>query len=312
MSNMHDKDLMVEEDEIDLRELWQTIKNGKKTILITTVLIVSLTLVYVLKMPNVYKSSAVLIPVESDKSSLGSLGGLAAMAGISIGGGGSMTPDVAFNSLLNDYDFMKTFVVKNKIVEHYNAADIDKNYVFALNYRGLYDLFKSEPKPNEKDKQQLIYETVKLVQDNFSISNDKKTGLISVTYSDSDRKYPPVIINTFLKNASKYLVDNNLNIIDSKLKYFQKEMTHVENFELRKNMSSMISNILQEKVVTQSKQYYKCDVLTKPSIAYIKDKSKPKRGLIVVVAFVTSIILGVFLVFFLEFIRSSKEDERTI
>jgi len=55
-----------------------------------------------------------LIPTESGGAGgLAGLGGLAAMAGISIGGGGSMTPDVAFNSLLGNYDFMKYFVEKN-------------------------------------------------------------------------------------------------------------------------------------------------------------------------------------------------------
>jgi uncharacterized protein involved in exopolysaccharide biosynthesis len=34
---------------------------------------------------------------------------------------------------------------------------------------------------------------------------------------------------------------------------------------------------------------------------------KPKKTLIVVVAFVTGIILSIFLVFFLEFIRNEKE-----
>jgi uncharacterized protein involved in exopolysaccharide biosynthesis len=60
----------------------------------------------------------------------------------------------------------------------------------------------------------------------------------------------------------------------------------------------------------QSKVYYQCDVLTAPAEAYIKDKTKPKRGLILVVSFVTSIILGVFLVFFLQFIRQDSKEEQ--
>ena len=93
---------MVEEDEIDLRELWQTIKEGKRTIFFIMFVVVAHTFVYVLKMPNSYKSEAVLMPSsQSSGPSLGGLGGLAAMAGVSIGGG-SMTPDIAFQSLLNN------------------------------------------------------------------------------------------------------------------------------------------------------------------------------------------------------------------
>ena len=300
----------IEEDEIDLRELWQTIVKGKKVIATVVVLVVSLTLVYALKMPNVYKSQVILIPTAKDSgSSLGGLGGLAAMAGVSIGGGGSMTPDTAFNSLLDNYEFMKKFVQKNKIVEHYSDVNADENYVFALGFRGVYDLFKSEPNKDDLSIDDEIFNIIKTVRQNFSISSDKKTALITVSYMDSDRTYPPKIINAFLKDASKYLVDNNLRIIDNKLHYFQKEMQKAEGFELRKSLSSMISKILQDKVMMQSKVYYQCDVLTEPSVAYIKDKSKPKRGLIMVVSFVTSIILGIFLVFFLEFIKKEEEVE---
>jgi LPS O-antigen subunit length determinant protein (WzzB/FepE family) len=50
--------------------------------------------------------------------------------------------------------------------------------------------------------------------------------------------------------------------------------------------------------------------LTKPEVPYVKDKAEPKRALIVIVAFITSIILGIFLVFFREFLKSNKEEEK--
>jgi len=304
MNNVNEQ-AYIEEDEIDLRELWQTVSKGKKVITILVAVVVTLTLVYVLKLPNVYKSEAVLIPTEQESGGLGGLGAMAAMAGISIGGGGSMTPDVAFNSLLNNYEFMKNFVAKNKVVEYYSDENVDKEYVFAANYRGVYDFFKSNS-DKEKDYKEKAFEVIKFIRKNFSISSDKKTALITVSYSDSDRTYPQQIINAFLKDASKYLVENNLRIISRKLDYFEKELLTADGFELRQSISAIVSKILEEKVMMQSKVYYQCDVLTLPSESYIKDKSKPKRALILIVSFITSIILGIFLVFFLEFIRKES------
>jgi len=301
----------IEEDEIDLRELFATIVKGKKIIIFLTIFVVALSFIYVLKLPNVYKSEAVLIPTESKSGGLGGLSGLAAMAGVSIGGsGGSMSPDVAFNSLLNNYEFMKKFVLKNQFDKYYSNTNIDKNYVFALGYRGVYDFFKKTPNEEKKgDQDQEIFNIIKTIKSNMSIGSDKKTGLITVSYSDSDRNFPPRVIDAFLKDASAYLVKNNLRIINRKLGYFQKELFKAEGFELRQSISSMISGILQEKVMMKSKKYYQCDVLTDAYPAYIKDKTKPKRSLILVVSFITSIILGIFLVFFLEFIRKEKEEE---
>ncbi len=301
----------IEEDEIDLRELWETIKKGKKIVFLITTLVVSLTFIYVLSLPNSYKSQAVLIPTsDNSRPSLGGLGGLAAMAGVSLGGG-SMTPDIAFNSLLNNYGFMKKFVEENHIDEYYNREDEDKSYVFAFGFRGLYDLFHTAKKEKKVlNRENEVYSLVKKLQGKFSIQADKKSGLISISFTDYDREYTPKMINMFLKDASQYLVDNGLKNIDSRLNYFEKEMARVEAFELRKNLSQMISQIVQEKVMMKSKQYYQCDLLTAPQAPYIKAKTKPKRGLMLVVSFVISIILGIFVVFFLEFLKKDDENKQ--
>lgn len=302
----------MQEDEIDLRELWETIKSGKKLIIIFVLVITTLSFLYVLKLPNVYASKILLIPTSQEGSKLGSLGGLsglAAMAGVNIGGGSSMTPDVAFQSLLDDYQFMRGFVQKHKIAEHYADTNLSQNYVFALNFRLLYDLFSQkkarETALDEKD----IYGTIKTVQSSFSITSDKKTSLISISYTDSDRFYPPVIINYFLKDASEYLISRSLNNINEKLKYFSSELRDAESIEIRQSLSATISKIVEQKVVLNSKTYYECDPLTPPTVSYIADKVKPKRALILVVSFVTSIILGVFFVFFLNFFRESRVDK---
>jgi len=293
----------IEEDEIDLKELWHTILQGKKIIALSVIITVTLTFIYVLKIPNTYTAKAVLIPTESKGSSLGGLGGLAAMAGVSLGGG-SMTPDIAFNSLLEDKAFMKEFIIKNKLDQYYTQENLDKNYIFALGFRGIYDFFQT--KKEQENKEQIIYNLIQKIKSSFSITADKKSGLISVSYSDYDRFITPKIVSLFLKDASYYLVQNNLKNIDSRLQYFQKEMATTEAFEIRQNLSEIISQIVKEKIMMKSKKYYQCDLLTPPTIPYIQDKVKPKRGLILVVSFITSLILGVFLVFFLNFIKGEN------
>lgn len=309
MNQLNNSNQEVQEDEIDLRELWETIKKGKKNIFIISSVIVFITLLIVLRMPNIYKSEMVLIPSQSSSSSsFGGLGGLAAMAGVSLGGG-SMTPDVAFSSLLGNYQFMHDFVLKNKVLEHYEDVNVDKNYVFALGFRGLYDLThtKKSDVTEKQDKELRIFNLVKQLSDKFRISSDKKTSLVTISFSDNDRLFAPLMVNAFLSDATKYLVENNLKNINSSLKYYEVELAKADSIEIRQSLSSTISKILEQKVVMQSKKYYQCDPLTTPSIAYEKDKVKPKRGFIVVVSFIVSIVLGIFFVFFINFIRGNKE-----
>lgn len=297
----------IQEDEIDLRELWQTIKDGKRTVFLTTAIIVFFTLIFALRTPNTYSAQAVLVPTEIDKGTLSSLGGLAAMAGVNIGGS-AMTPDVAFQSLLDNYEFMHSFVLRHKIDEYYFDDNLSQRFVFALGFDGLYQLTNSPKDWEDIDREEEIFKLVEAIQKNFSISSDKKSGLITVAYSDYDRVFAPQMVNKFLEDASKYLVENELANIESRLRYFQEELTKAEGIELRQNISSLISSILEKQIMTKSKKYYQCDALSMPFEPYIKDKTKPKRGLIMVVGAVTGVILGVFSVFFLAFIRKEEQE----
>jgi len=269
---------------------------------------VSIAFIYVLSQPNSYKSSAVLIPSSSKGNSFGSLGGLAAMAGVNLGGGGDMTPDIAFQTLLKDEGFMKQFIKKNHLIELFERSAQESNYVFAFGFRGLYDLFHSKNAKDGISNEEKVYKLIKYLQNNISISSDKKSNLITVSFVDYDRFIAPKIVEMFLNDASAYLVRNSLKNIENRLHYFEKEIKRVESFELKTALSQMISKILQEKVMIKSKRYYKADLLTAPEVAYVKNKTKPKRGLILVVSFITSLILGIFLVFFLEFLKNDEDE----
>jgi uncharacterized protein involved in exopolysaccharide biosynthesis len=69
-----------------------------------------------------------------------------------------------------------------------------------------------------------------------------------------------------------------------------------------------MSALIQKRVLAQASELYNVKLINKPSVAYVGDKEGPKRGLIVSVSFVTSLILGIFGIFFWEFIRTEKED----
>ena len=78
----------VDEDEIDLLELIRTLLQGWKTIVGITIVCIGLAVAYALQAPEIFKAEILLAPAQEEESEtspiLGRLGGLAAMAGISI------------------------------------------------------------------------------------------------------------------------------------------------------------------------------------------------------------------------------------
>lgn len=80
--------IFIEEDEIDLFELWDKIWKNRKFILVICSVVVILTAIISLIMDNIYRSTATLIPISSSNNSLSAYAGLAAMAGINLPVGG--------------------------------------------------------------------------------------------------------------------------------------------------------------------------------------------------------------------------------
>ena len=77
------------EDEIDLRELFSVLWSSRRLILIITLTFTLLSVIYALITPNQYKATILLAPAQQNtggiSSALGQFGGLASLAGISLG-----------------------------------------------------------------------------------------------------------------------------------------------------------------------------------------------------------------------------------
>ena len=302
---MSENNNFIQEDEIDLKELFSTIWNNKFKIAFFTFVVTSLTIIYTLSIPNSYKSSTFLVPQTQAKPSLGGLSALAGIAGIDLGGSGNIDAVTSFNTILNDFAFQKTMIKKYNLNE--KLIPNESNLVFALGYDGIYKMLnKKSEKKIEKSKEEITYDTYKLIIKMISISSDKKSGIISLVVESNDRFLAKELVNIYLVELTSYLRKMEMQDVDKQIKYYNQELEKTDELSMKDQLGQLASGLVQKKVLSQANEYYNVKQLTKPQVAYIKEKSKPKRGLIVIVSFITSIILGIFMIFFLEFI---KKDE---
>jgi len=126
----------VEEDTIDLVEILQKLWAKRKFILIVTGVAMALGLVVALLTPNQYTASCTLVPQTGERRTGGSLSGLAAMAGISLGdmtSGEVLSPNV-YPNIIKNVSFQKellharyTFEDVTEPITYYDYAT-DKQY----------------------------------------------------------------------------------------------------------------------------------------------------------------------------------------
>ena len=116
----------IQDDEIDLAELWRAIWAGKFIIIIITSVFAVASVFYALSKPDEYKASVLLAPVTSDNgSALGALagqfGGLASLAGVNLGGGGGDKTSLAL-ATLKSRSFIEKFIEKHNLLAPLMAA----------------------------------------------------------------------------------------------------------------------------------------------------------------------------------------------
>ena len=84
MENNTNTKVPTNQDEIDLRQLFDAIWSGKLIIIGLTTTLSIMAVLYSITLPNVYKSEALLSPVVSEVGSsqaMSNIGGLASLAG---------------------------------------------------------------------------------------------------------------------------------------------------------------------------------------------------------------------------------------
>jgi len=247
------------------------------------------------------------VPQTQAKPSLGGLGALAGLAGVDLGGGGNIDATTSLQTILNDYSFEQYMIKKYNLIEKFNVKK--ENLVFALNYDKIYNYLHNDKEEEQKTLDEQIFDIYKTILDTISISSDKKSGIIKLSATLEDRFLAKELVDIYLRELTSKLRELEMRDVQKQIDYYKKELDSSMDLSIKEQLSSLISGLVQKKVLSLANEYYNVRVLTNSQIAYIKDKTKPKRGLIVIVSFVTSIILAIFMVFFLEFISNSKEEK---
>ena len=118
----------IADDEIDLRELFTAIWQGKWIIIAITTLFAVASVFYAINQPNIYKSEALLAPAEQDKAGglgalAGQFGGLASLAGVNLGSGGGVDKTQMALEVLKSRQFTSEFIQKHNILPDLMAVE---------------------------------------------------------------------------------------------------------------------------------------------------------------------------------------------
>lgn len=275
----------VYDDEIDLKELFSVLWAAKKLIVGITSIFAVVSVIYALSLPNQYKASALLAPAQQQSGglsgALGDLGGLAALAGVNIGGGDGGEAQIA-QEIIVSWGFIEKFIQQNNLAVEVFAADgwdEQRNQISIDD-----DLYSVEENrwtrtpPSGKTANPTSWELYEEFLEKVSISADKKTGLISL----SVEYYSPYIakqwVDQLVVAINQHMQQRKLQMVNTNIQYLEAQIQKTPIAEMREVFYTIIEEQVKSKMLAEASPEY-VFVTVSPAMVPAK-KSQPKRALI--------------------------------
>lgn len=294
--------ITVDTKAIDIMQVLLVLWDSRKLIGIVVGSITVLAIVISLILPEYFKSTAIILP-DTDKSRLASLGGvsdLAALAGVSVGGEGSLIK--LYPTIIKSES-----VPKNVLFKKYKTKEFSDSV-------NLLQYWEIEEKTPERS-----YEAgLKTLQDGLNISSDIKLSIVTISIETREPQLSADIINTTIMELDRFIrTKRNTNAseqrkwIEGRLIEVKADLSKAENIlkEFREKNRVVTGSpqllLEQERLAREvqinttiyielKKQYeiVKIEEIKNIPIINVLDygrpaakKDKPKRSIIVIVSF---------------------------
>ena len=242
----HNNSFENQEDSIDIIALLQSIWTGKKLILKTVLVFMILGLFIAVLSQNEYTASTTIVPQSSSEKAGGSLGGIAALAGINLGSVGqqsSISPTL-YPQILTNISFQKELLETlitiegqdNKITYKeyytnvYSPSVLSSIKKYTIGLPGvLIGLLKSDKTSNEKSKNndslpQITEddkELIELLLEQLSMEVNDKYGYISLSTTMPEARAAAELTQKAQELLEQYVIDFKIEKSSSELDFIK-------------------------------------------------------------------------------------------
>lgn len=299
------------DDEIDLRELFATLWRGKWIIMIFTVAFAAAGVFYALSKPNIYQASVLLAPAQDEGGAGGlggQLGGLASLAGINLGGGGT-SKTVMAKQVLQSRAFLTDFIHRHNLSVPLMATEgwNMENEEWVIN-REIYNPQTGEWLQDEagKSHKPTDWDMVKKFKDShLSVSDDQETGMVTLNVKSQS---PPVAkdwAEKLVHDINEHMRQQDVTDAEARITYLEEKLSETNIAGMQQVFYQLIESETRTVMLANAQNEYIFKTVD-PAVVP-QEKSEPKRALIAVLATMLGGMLGVFSVFVRAFVRGGRE-----
>jgi uncharacterized protein involved in exopolysaccharide biosynthesis len=273
-------------DEINLRELWDGLWRGKWIIIAVTTVFAVGSVAYALLATEWFRAEVLLAPAEEKTTTAlaGQLSGLAALAGVSVGGGGSAEAIATLKSR----EFARAFI-----------EDFD---LLPLFFDDKWDAANGAWLGDDPEDWPDIRDAVKYFHDNvLSVSEARDTGLVTLAVEWTDPDISADWASELVTRLNERLRQRALKEAETNVAFLQTELGQTSVVTLQQTVGRLLESELQKLMLARGNEEFAFRVID--AAAPPKERARPNRALIAVLGTMLGGMLAVLWVFLLNAVR---------
>ena len=303
----------VQDDEIDLRELFAVIWQGKWLIIAITAVFAIASVGLALYLPNIYKSEALLAPASEEQggglSALASqFGGLASLAGVNLGGKGGIDKTQLAIEVLKSRQFTSEFIQKHNILTDLMAAkkwdrDTDKIIYDSELYNEQTNTWVRDVEPPFKPEPSM-QEAYKEFSKIFVANKDKESGMVTISVDHLSPTVAQQWATWLIQDINKVMKDRDVAEAHRSTEFLNQQIALTNVADIKTVLYKLIEEQAKTIMFAEVRDEYVFKTID-PALAP-EEKAKPKRALICVLGTMLGGMLGVMLVLVRHFMRKEQ------
>ena len=280
-------------NEISLRDLWDILWSGKWIIIAVTAMFLVGSVIYALAATEWYRAEVLLVPAEarSTPSLGGQLSGLAALAGVSVGGGETAEAIATLNSRELARDFIETKDLMRVIL---NEAWDESLQAWRIN--GESEI------PDIRDAINVFHEQV------LRVRRDRESGLVTVVMEWTDPGLAAAWAKEFVRFSNERLRQRALEQAEANVAYLQGELVATGVVTLQQSIGRLLEAELQKLMLARGNEEFAFRTVDGAEIP--KKRFRPRRTLMVMIGTLLGGMLSVMVVFIRHAFRSPQRRQK--
>ncbi|BDX07658.1 Wzz/FepE/Etk N-terminal domain-containing protein [Planctobacterium marinum] len=273
-----------------LHSLFKYLFDKKLFIFLIPLLVVLVTAIWTLTIPNTYLSETTLSPTEEASGGglnnlSGQLGGLASLAGISIGGDSTDQVTVALE-IIKSRQFLSNFVEKYQIKPQLMASTgWDDNSGELLLDEDIYDAISNtwtRTLSNGRPPEPTALEVYEKFMQLLTVEKDATTGLIKISVEFFSPRLSKEWLSLLVNQLNSDMRSREIQSTKENIEYLEAKVQQIGDIEMKSVFYQLIQEQTKQLMLAEVRSDFVFTIIDPPYTPELKHA--PRRALICIAA----------------------------